>query len=809
MTRQTKKRTSVIAAKPYPQRGVTETAVRDGATLTVGQELAARVRAAGAFTVGDQTPPAAILWPDGDQRWLGVLPELKALIPELYSLGDFDPEARTGPAIWLRGVEARLWPHPSPAGGPSMTPVFYLPGISRQDLRAVEECPSELEPLIELQFRGAVWSHPNGKDWSPFAFLSSEHGGLGLEVSGDADTGAALERSLAGVLKERIATLMEARLDAQFLNMLLNPDLPVEILRWMNDPDAVRHAKKELEWEAFCAQCAADFCVHPEKDGELRAAALLGNRTGGWKTVWTRFVEAPNRYPGVVVLLEKAAPSTDEGTLGFDREFWPTHNAQDEAALAKALVALKDTHAAEAAKTILGLERLHGCRRQWVWRDVGLAPLAEALEHLSLLAALTRKPLAAEDADSMADQYAQAAWETDAAAIAALAAGSSPESDEAIATAVRAVYLPWLDESARNLQRFAAMDTATLKPRLAAPQAENGRVLLFVDGLRFDLARRLDVHLKPMGIQSRIEWDWAAFPTVTPTGKAALSPMASVLKGGGPEEEFAPGIAANGHHWTTDRFRAFLKDQGIQSLQGRNCGQPSGTAWAEIGSVDSRGHNEGVKIAKMLEQEIRDIASRIRALLDAGWAEILVVTDHGWLLAPGGLPKVNLSHFVVENRWGRCAAVKTTGATDLPMMPWFWNPDVYIATPPGAGCFRAGQEYTHGGLSVQEMVVPRLTIRSGQAPAGQAKISAVKWVGLRCRVSVQNAMAGIMADVRGRPADANSSKVEGRQPRELGSDGTVSLPVGDDCEIGNAAEVVLLGPDGSLLNTVPTVIGGE
>jgi len=63
------------------------------------------------------------------------------------------------------------------------------------------------------------------------------------------------------------------------------------------------------------------------------------------------------------------------------------------------------------------------------------------------------------------------------------------------------------------------------------------------------------------------------------------------------------------------------------------------------------------------------------------------------------------------------------------------------------------------------------------------------------------------ADVRGRPADAKSSKIEGGQPREIGSDGTVSLPVGDDRETGNAAVIVLLGPDGTPAHTVPTVIG--
>ena len=798
-----KKRTTVIEAKPYPVGAGTASMVRESAGDTVGQELARRVRAAGAYTVGDQTPPAAILWPDGEQRWAGVLAELKAVIPELYSLGAIAPEERTGPAIWLRCIEART-AEPAPPSG--RTPIFYLPGVSRQDLRAVEECPSELEPLVELQFRGAVWFHPNGRDWTPFAFLTSAHGGLGLEVLGDPDTAAALDRSLEQVLKERIADLVGEKLDAQFLNRLLAPDLPVEILRWMNDPAAARKRKADLEWQAFCAQCGADYRLHPEKDGELHAAELLGNRAGEWAKVWKRFAEAPSRYPGVVVLLERAAPATD-GMLALDREYWPTNNARDEAALAKALLGLKDKRAEEAAKAILELERIHGCRRQWVWREVGRAPLAVALDHLSLLATLTQKALAAADAAGMAEQYVQSGWETDAAAMAALAAGNTPETDDAVATAVRALYLPWLDESARNLQHFALQSPTSMQPRLGSAEATDGRVLLFVDGLRFDLAHRLARHLKPMGTQPQVEWDWAAFPTVTPTGKAAVSPMASVLTGGGPEEEFAPNVATTGQRWTADRFHAFLKEQSIQNLQGRDCGQVSGRAWAEVGSLDSRGHNEGVKTAKTLDQEVRDIASRIQELLDAGWREIVVVTDHGWLLVPGGLPKVTLSHFVVEHRWGRCAAVKTTGATDLPTMPWHWNPGVTIATPPGAGCFRAGLEYAHGGLSVQEIVVPRLTIRAGVTATGQAKISAVKWVGLRCRVSVQNSVPGMKADVRGRPADAKSSKIEGGQPREIGSDGTVSLPVGDDRETGNAAVIVLLGPDGTPAHTVPTVIG--
>ena len=33
---------------------------------------------------------------------------------------------------------------------------------------------------------------------------------------------------------------------------------------------------------------------------------------------------------------------------------------------------------------------------------------------------------------------------------------------------------------------------------------------------------------------------------------------------------------------------------------------------------------------------------RITELLHSGWTRVKVVTDHGWLMAPGGLPKIEL-----------------------------------------------------------------------------------------------------------------------------------------------------------------------
>jgi hypothetical protein len=144
----------------------------------------------------------------------------------------------------------------------------------------------------------------------------------------------------------------------------------------------------------------------------------------------------------------------------------------------------------------------------------------------------------------------------------------------------------------------------------------------------------------------------------------------------------------------------------------------------------------------------------------------------------------------------------------MPTAPWHWHPGVTIASPPGIGCFKAGLEFSHGGISLQELVVPRILVsQTGSAPSA-ARIAAVKWTGMRCRVTVDNPGPGLSVDLRSRPADKDSSRVEGHAARPLAADGTVSLPVHDPADEGSAAVVVLLGPDETLLHSLATVIGG-
>ena len=66
------------------------------------ERLAAALRTcASSFAAGDQVAPSALLWPDPEQLWEGVIPELQSTLPELFVLGSYAPDKRTGPALWL------------------------------------------------------------------------------------------------------------------------------------------------------------------------------------------------------------------------------------------------------------------------------------------------------------------------------------------------------------------------------------------------------------------------------------------------------------------------------------------------------------------------------------------------------------------------------------------------------------------------------------------------------------------------------------------------------------------------------------
>ena len=781
---------------------------------TLSQHLVAALRStAQSYAAGDQVAPCAVLWTDPEHLWESVMPTLQVLLPELFLLGRYAPEQRTGPALWLRCIEARLVDLAPPAG---TTPLFYLPGISHEQLRNAEDCPSELAALVELLYRGALWLHVNGKEWTPFSFMVSKHGGLDLNVAKDQPTHDALMGALPSLLTVPI-TQLQGRLDAEFFNALVAPDATGLLLRWLSDPDAFKQSHSGASWKAFCQQCKTDFGLDPSRDGPLKTAQRLASRANSWHMVWRRFAEAPANYPGIVEWLRRAAPQ-DPGMFE-SAEVWPSINENEERKLQQALECLNDRPQDEAIRRVAGLEAQHAGRRSHPWQTLGLSPLATALAPLAQLAVLCKTNPGAPTPHTYAQFYFNDGWRVDAAALATMgiiAACGTPEQQGAVLGCLRAIYLPWLDAAARHLQKLIHDHGQSVARRTFPIEPAAGRLVLFADGLRMDVARQLAERLADAGVESTSDWEWSTIPSVTASAKPAASPIADGVKGGAADDEFSTRLVATGQLLTQDRFVVTLKERGWQFLGANETGNPSGSAWTEAGTLDKRGHSKGWKLARSVDTEVRDLVSRVTALLKAGWAEIMVVTDHGWLLMPGGLPKVELKASLTETRWSRCAALKADAQTDALAFQWRWNPTVMMTSPPGAGSYLAGTEYSHGGVSLQEMVTPVLRVLATKSAGNSARLLEAKWTGAKCRVSVRGRREGMRVDVRSSQADPNSSLLTDKQAREitadpdrdgLATDGKVSVFLEDDADMGKQAEVVLLDSSGLVIHSLPTTLG--
>lgn len=768
--------------------------------MTLIEVLARALKEAGKFNRAVEAQPEAVLWTDADRQWVNVVKALRASGRFVLTLGEYAPEALQGPAIWLKCALAGKLEELSLKG----VPVVYLPGVSRADLRAIESCPRHLQPLAELQYRGVFWTQVNAKDWTLNAFLTSKKGGLGLEVAQDQATQKALLRALSsGELMDKSVEELQGRLiDATWLDGLLAPNPTRDILVWMNDAKGTEAAWQGGRWEVFVSRCRKDYGFDPAKDGELTAAEKLAGRAGSWGAVWELYKDAYSSFPKVVELLSRVQYRS--GDLFADTSAYPKVNDEGESDLRYQLNALSAMTAVEARAAILDAEKRHGERRTWLWAQMGKAPLARALGHLAFVAQGTAATAFTGSVEAQAERYRKEGWRIDAEVLQALAQVHTKADQDAAAAALRAVYVPWLEASSIAFQKAVA-ESGGLNPD-GAPTASDpaGTCLVFVDGLRFDVAQVLETRLAAMGKVS-IKSSWTSLPSVTASGKAWVSPVASQVAGKADDADFEPNVAATMKPLNTHNFRKLLADTGYEPLSRSETGDPAGKAWVECGDLDHFGHEYGLRLARDIDNQLAEIVERLQALADAGWRRFRIVTDHGWLLVPGGMPKAELAKSQVETRWGRCAVLKDSATATPLTFGWDWCSQVQIAFAPGIASFVAGAEYAHGGLSLQECLVPELMLElEGGAPATIVSISKLVWRGLRCNVEVLPPIPGLKVDIRTKAAAEDSSIVAAVKDVV---EGKASLAVEDDANDGAAAVLVVLDSQGKLLAKTNTTVG--
>jgi hypothetical protein len=296
---------------------------------------------------------------------------------------------------------------------------------------------------------------------------------------------------------------------------------------------------------------------------------------------------------------------------------------------------------------------------------------------------------------------------------------------------------------------------------------------------------------------------WSALPSITSIGKYHSSPAVHEARGQAIDGDPVL-VDSTGQELDSQRHKALLAVAGIQYLKPNETGIPGGSAWTEESDIDVRGHEAGIKLAKELPTILARIADRIEELIEAGWKRIVVVTDHGWLLMPGGLPKAGLPPDFTMSKWGRSGVLAPSAPDVHGSYVWPLEKSIRMLTAPGARSFIEGREYSHGGISAQECLIPELVVSSGTRRAGTVEIIRIKWTRLRCEVEAKPKPSGMLVDIRSAAAKPDSSLVA--HPKEL-KDGHASLVVPDEDQEGHAAFVVILDNQGGILAQETTEIG--
>jgi hypothetical protein len=274
--------------------------------------------------------------------------------------------------------------------------------------------------------------------------------------------------------------------------------------------------------------------------------------------------------------------------------------------------------------------------------------------------------------------------------------------------------------------------------------AAGARVAYFVvDALRFEMGAELLDQLQgaeELAIRPAV----AMLPTLTPVGMAALLPgAAATFSVGESKGKLGAQIEQTFMTGLSDRLR-FLKAKvpdvvefPLEKLLGMS---PSklGAATGEASLVLVRSQEidlagETGFASYVMETVVANIARAARKLASAGVEAFAVTADHGHQLAsrkeedmridsPGG-DTVDLHRRCWIGRGG----ATPPGTIRVSAAELGYDSDLDFVFPKSLGVFKAGGDlaYHHGGISLQEMVVPVLTFRIPAIPPPAASGSIV------------------------------------------------------------------------------------
>lgn len=268
---------------------------------------------------------------------------------------------------------------------------------------------------------------------------------------------------------------------------------------------------------------------------------------------------------------------------------------------------------------------------------------------------------------------------------------------------------------------------------------------LLVDAFRYEMAGELQELLRDAeGLELRPAV--AAIPSITVAGMAALLPSAAgtfrvVANGEGKGRKVAAAIGDEVLTGWSDRWRYLervrpgVKEFRLGPLLSTPAGQVAETVdgarlvVVRSQEIDQLGEGQGGLLAQQaIGTVVGNLARAVRKLAGAGIRRFVVAADHGFVFAspkdddmkipaPSG-ETVELHRRVWVGRGGDTPS----GCVRITSAELGYASDLDFVVPRGVGVFQAGGglAYHHGGVSLQELVVPVLTVRMPGESAGEA-----------------------------------------------------------------------------------------
>jgi hypothetical protein len=295
---------------------------------------------------------------------------------------------------------------------------------------------------------------------------------------------------------------------------------------------------------------------------------------------------------------------------------------------------------------------------------------------------------------------------------------------------------------------------------VAAPLAEQGRrvVYIMVDALRYELGvtlERLLAEDMPVALHAAC----AALPSVTPVGMASLLPGAaqglSVAADG--EGGLLPKLAGLPVASVAHRMDAFRRAYGdrfaeyrLEDLARWIQSIPVTVDLLVLRSVEIDTQLEGSpeSALSLVPRTLKQIRVALHKLRRHGFTDAVVVADHGFFLnalagsgdvcrKPQGNWPVFAHDRMALGAGASDSANLVLGAERLGIRAEGFT---QVALPRSLAPYRAGYFYFHGGLSLQEAVVPVLAVKlqqQGEAEDAQPRITLAYKGGASKKITTQ------------------------------------------------------------------------